>query len=390
MKKHLYIIFICSLLSIGLHLYLSSRSYNLASDKVTDSNICYINSSLNCDNTLNSPFSEFMGIPLSDWGMATNIFITFLALFLLIGWTENISLMWLTLSSFATLSAGSSLVMLGISAFLLQLFCPFCIILYLFSFIIAICAFLSGKQHFSLSSFKKSYLFISGVSLTWIITGVLIHLIFVNTHNVKSTKEIVKLNVMDWMSAPVKQSGETALLTKGPSKQETSIIITEFADFLCSYCRNSYYILKIFKASNPQVRVEYFSFPLDQCKGNSASCALTRATYCAEQQNQGWNMHELIFEQQSKFNFTMGEQKTLEQLKDLSRHFSLDWDRWSECINSPSTLEVQKKQLKAGENMGVEGTPSLFVNGKKIQHKYVTKTLQAIRKHLKKKTNNDL
>ena len=384
MKKNLYIIFICSLLSIGLHLYLSSRSYNLATDKVAGSNICHINNSFNCDNTLNSSFSEFMSIPLSDWGIATHLIMTFLALFLLIGWIENISLMWFILGAFSLLSAGASFVMLGISAFILNLFCPFCLILYLLSFITAICAFLSGKQYFSLSSVKKSYLFISGVGSIWILTGVLIHLVFVNTYNIKSAEEKIRLNVMDWMSAPVKQSGEKALLTKGPSREKANAIITEFADFLCLHCRNSYYVLKIIKTSHPQIRIEYFSFPLDQCKNKSVSCTLTRATYCAEQQNQGWNMHELIFEHQNKFNFTMENQKALEKLKGLSRHLSLDWDKWSKCINSPAALEAQSKQLKAGENMGVKGTPSFFINGKKVEHEYFTKTLQAIRKHLKK------
>ena len=383
MKKNLYIIFICSVLSIGLHLYLSSRSYNLASDKVTGSSICYINSSFNCDNTLNSSFSEFMGIPLSDWGIATHVIIAYLAFFLIIGWTESIPLMWFVLGAFSALSAGASLVMLGISAFIINLFCPFCMVLYLLSFVTFICAFLSGKQYFLLSLVKKSYLFISGVGLTWILTGILIHLIFINTHDIKSVEETIKLNVMDWTSAPIKQSGEKALLIQGPSRKEADIVITEFADFLCSHCRNSYYILKIFKTSNPQVRVEYFSFPLDQCKGKSASCALTRSVYCAEQQNQGWNMHGLIFENQNKFSFTMGDQKAIETLQSLKHHLSLEWDKWSKCINSPSTFEAQSKQIKAGENMGVESTPSLFVNGKKVQHKYFTKTLQAIRKYLK-------
>ena len=385
MKKNLYIVFICSLLAIGLHLYLSVRSYNVTADNVAGPSICHINNSFSCDNTISSSFSKFMGIPLSDWGIATHIIIAFLVLFLIIGWIENVSLIWSVLSVFSALSAGASLVMLGVSAFLLNLFCPFCIILYLLSFVTAACVFIGGKKYFSFSSLKKSYLFVSGIQLAWILTTVLTHLIFINTYNIKSVKETVKLNVMDWKSAPVKQVTEKALLTEGPPKESADMVLTEFADFLCSYCRKSHYILKILKASQASLRIEYFSFPLDQCEKKSASCALTRSVYCAEKQKQGWSMHGLIFEHQSEFNFTMGEEKALEKLKSLTGDLSMDWSQWSECVNSPSAIEFQNKQLKAGEDMKVEGTPAFFINGKKMHHRYFTKTFKAIQKHLKEK-----
>ena len=183
---------------------------------------------------------------------------------------------------------------------------------------------------------------------------------------------------MDWNSAPVKQSMEKALLTTGPSKKEAIMTITEFADFLCSYCRKSYYILKIFKASNPRVRIEYFSFPLDQCKSKRASCALTRAVHCAKKQEQGWKMHEVAFEHQKEFIPITDDKKAFQKLKDLSSDLQINWDKWTECVNSPSAIAAQHKQIKAGSDMNVMGTPSLFVNGKKVNHMYFTKTIKAI------------
>ena len=385
MKNKLYIIFICSLLSIGFHLYLNSRSYSLATDKVSGPTICYISDSVNCDNVLTSNYSEFAGIPISNWGGATHLIIAFLSLCLLIGWTEKPSLLLSILNYFAFLSAGASLVMLGISGLVLHLFCPVCIILYLLSFIVVACVLPSVKQAFSLSSLKTIRLLLPSFFIVWVLIGVLLHLMFINTYNVKSITQTVKFNVMDWASAPVKKNKEEALLTTGPSNEEALITITEFADFLCSHCRNSHYILKIFKASNPQVRIEYFSFPLDQCKSKRASCALTRAVYCAEKQNQGWNMHGLIFEHQKKFIVLMDNRKAIQKIKEFSSHLPLHWDNWSKCIKSPSAFKMQEKQIKAGDNMEVMGTPSLFVNGKKLHHQYFTKTIQAIRKYLKEK-----
>ncbi len=385
MKNKLYIILICSLLSMGFQLYLSERSYSIASDKVEGSTICHINDSWDCDNTLTSPYSEFIGIPLSNWGFSTHLIIALLSLLLLIGWAENTALVWLTLSLFASLSAGASLIMFSISLFALRLFCPFCVILYVLSFVIAVCALPSGKHGISLPSLKKAKLLLSGSSIGLILTTILLHLIFMNTHNIKSTDKTVQSNVMDWNSAPVKHSTEEALLTTGPAKTEAAITITEFADFLCSYCRKSYYILKIFKASNPKVRIEYFSFPLDQCKSKRASCALTRAVYCAEKQEQGWKMQETVFEYQKEFITIMDDKKAFQKVKDLNNDLQMNWDKWTECINSPSAIEAQKNQIKAGNDMNVMGTPSLFVNGKKINHVYFTKTIKAIQDTIKNK-----
>ena len=385
MKSKLYIILICSLLSMGFQLYLSERSYSIASDKVEGSTICYINDSWNCDNTLTSSYSEFIGIPLSNWGFSTHLIIALLSLLLLIGWAENSSLIWLTLSSFASISAGASLIMLSISLFVLRLFCPFCVILYILSFVIAICCFFSNKNSFSFLPFKKAKLLLSSSFIALILTTIITHLIFMSTHNIKSTDKIVQSNLMDWNSAPVKQSKEKALLTAGPSKKKASITITEFADFLCSYCRKSYYILKIFKASNPKIRIEYFSFPLDQCKSKRASCALTRAVYCAEKQEQGWSMHEVVFEHQEEFIPLTDDKKAFQKVKDLNSHLQINWDKWIECVDSPSTIEAQNKQIKAGNDMNVMGTPSLFVNGKKVNHVYFTKTIKVIQNTIQKK-----
>ncbi|MDE0119604.1 MAG: thioredoxin domain-containing protein [Bdellovibrionales bacterium] len=384
MKKNLYIICICSFIAVGFHLYLSSRSYSLSADRVGESTICHINSSLNCDNVLASQYSELANIPLSNWGFATHLLIALLSLTLLISWAEKPALLWVSLSSLSLISALASLVMMGISAFVLHVFCPFCIILYLLSFIIVVCTLFSAKLSISIVSLKEARLFLPSIFLVLILISFISHLIFANTYNVQSAKKTVKLNMMDWKSSPVKSTEEQALLTTGPPKEKTIITITEFADFLCSYCRNSYYLLKILKSAQPQVRIEYFSFPLDECKSTKASCTLTKAVYCAEKQNKGWSMHDIIFDNQKRFIPLKDKQKALSLVKELSQDLSLQWDQWSKCIKSPAALEFTKKQIKAGKDMNITGTPSLFVNGKRISNRYFTKTLSAIRHHLEK------
>ncbi len=382
MKKALYIVFICSVLSMGLQLYLSSRSYSLSVDNTENSKICHINDFINCDNTLLSNYSDFAGIPVSNWGFATHLILLFLSLFLLIGWDKP-SIIWFSIGVFSALSASASLIMLGISAFLLKLFCPFCIGLYLLSFVVVFCVFPYAKKYISVPIFKQARVFLSCALFALLPISALIHLIFINMYDIKSTQKIVKNNLMDWLSAPVKKTGETELLATGPTKDKAVITIKEFADFLCFHCRNSYYTLKKFKASNPQARIEYFSFPLDQCKNKRVSCALTKAVYCAEKQKNGWDIHGIIFEHQKEFINLRNNKKALEKIEIFSRHLkNMEWKKWHDCTDSPASEEVLEKQIKAGKDMNIKGTPAFFINGKKVQHKYFIRTIKAIQEHL--------
>ena len=387
MKTKLYFIFICSLLSAGLHLYLSSRSYALAEGRVEGATICHINDSVNCDNVLTSPYAEPAGIPVSNWGFAVNAVMALLALILLAVGVEKPSLWRTTLLAFAVLSAGASIVMFVISTFVIHVLCPFCLILYLLSFIVLICSLLTVKKQGMFATLSENPWFFPGAFSLCLFTGVLSHLTFMNLYDSKSIGQAVKIHTADWLSAPLKHTQKKPLLTAGPSSSsgQADLTVTEFADFLCSHCRNSHYILKIFKASHPQVRVEYFSFPLDRCEGQRVSCALTRAVYCAETQNQGWNMHNLVFENQKKFIPLKDNTQAFKILRDLGSHLQINWDRWSECTASSVAFAVVKAQMKAGQDMGITGTPTLFVNKKKLPHRYFTKTIKNIQNHLKQK-----
>lgn len=385
MKIKLYIVFLGALISLMLHLYLSDRSYSIASDTVKASSLCHINESLNCDNTLTSPYSEFAGLPVSNWGFATHLIIAVLSILLILGWSDSPSSIIFTLNTLTVTSAITSLIMFSISLFILNSFCLFCIILYLLSFIIAISAFLLHKPLSIIAIIKKHRFLLPGALASVVLTAFLLHSIFTKAHNIKPSKATVNSNVKDWMSAPVKHSQEKALLEAGPSQEEAIMTITEFADFLCSYCRNNYSILKIFKASNPLVRIEFFSFPLDECKSNRPSCFLTRAVHCAEKQNQGWNMQGIIFKRQKQFFSITNNEETLQKVKTLSKDLPIEWDQWRKCLNSKEAIETQNKQMRAGHNMNVRNTPSVFINGKKVHHRYFTKTIKAIQKKIEKK-----
>jgi len=246
------------------------------------------------------------------------------------------------------------------------------------------------KKTLLLSAIKTVNIrFFCCIILAWILTGILSHLVFVNLSNTTSSSQLIRANVLDWLSAPIRSTSQAPLLKYGKKPDsKNQLRITEFADFLCPYCKNSYYTLKLLKSSRPDLYVEYYSLPLDQCQGDGVSCTLTKGVYCAEKQKQGWNMHHLIFDNQKKFiSLSGGYDKTIEVLKQVSGQLPVQWLEWEDCIQSQSAMDIQKAQLQAGQQMNITSTPTILVNGKKIEkikQQYFIKTIQAIKKHLEK------
>lgn len=394
MKKHTLIIFICALSSIGFHIYLSLRGQALINGDVQGSSICRINDYLNCDNALASDYTTFAKLPISDWGAATGVMIASLSGALLLGFVENIAATWLALAFFVYLSAAASLVMLGISIFVLHLFCPFCLILYVLSFLIAGFYFLAYPREQQISKAitqlwkNKQWKWITSLLIPWIILAILSYMIClqISNDNTRLAGRPTQSFFLDWQSAPVKTTNIQPLLEKGPTETNPTLTITEFADFLCSHCRRSYYLLKAFLSANADIHIQFFAFPLDHCQNKySVSCFLTKSVKCAKEQNHGWNMHDSIFEHQKQFTRNSNNEKTINILKEIYRPAkSFNWNTWENCVNTTESLDQAKEQIQAGEDMQIKGTPAFFVNGKRLSSQYFIQTLRAIRKSLQR------
>ena len=362
---------------MALHFYLSQRSYSLSADKAGKSSLCHIHSDWNCDRALSSPYSDLAGVPLSNYGGVLNFIIAVLSLLLM---AKREQVIGSALGFFAILSASASCIMLALSFWILRFFCPLCMVLHILSFLILFCAFFHTpllSLSWAKSLKKEGASWLLGSSVAFVSLSFLIHLIFIQVYDIKSINKTVQFQVRDWLSAPKKEPVGTALLTSGPSQEKALMTITEFADFLCFHCQSAYYSLKALAL--PHIRREYFAFPLDQCQGPSLSCRLIRAVYCAKEQNKGWDLHDLIFENQSLF-ISLRDQadKAFEALKKRMNQTLIDKHRWQECIDSPFAFETQNQQIQASQKRGITSTPSLFVNDKKISHQYLTKTLKAI------------
>lgn len=124
-----------------------------------------------------------------------------------------------------------------------------------------------------------------------------------------------------------------------------------FSDFQCPYCsRLAPVVEKLAKEKN--MKVVYKFFPLSFHKKAFPAAV---AAYCAYKQNKFWEFHDKAFKNQ----YQLTENNFLKWAQELK----LDIDKFKECATSKETIKIIKKEIEEGISIGVQGTPSLYING---------------------------
>jgi protein-disulfide isomerase len=142
----------------------------------------------------------------------------------------------------------------------------------------------------------------------------------------------------------------------GPETAEVTIV--EFSDFQCPYCARYGPILKRLVDEYPnQVRVVFKQFPIASIHPQARKAA--EASLCAGDQGKFWEMHDAMFENQSKL--------AVPQLKELATTVGLDTTQFNQCLDSGRHFQTVSKDLQDAMKVGVSGTPAFFVNGRPLK-----------------------
>lgn len=141
---------------------------------------------------------------------------------------------------------------------------------------------------------------------------------------------------------------------KGPEKAPVAVAV--FSDFQCPYCARISPLLDQLLAQYPKdVKVVYKNFPL---RSHQFSLPAAIAARAAQRQGKFWQMHDKIFENYSALN----DEKFVEFAKGLN----LNMDQFSKDSNDPKLQEEIQADLQNGIKAEVRGTPTIFVNGRRV------------------------
>lgn len=147
------------------------------------------------------------------------------------------------------------------------------------------------------------------------------------------------------------------------------ITIVEFSDFQCPFCRRFHQetYSALLAAYPDKIRFVYRNLPLTSIHPDAMDAAV--ASLCANDQNVYWDYHDKLFSSE-----TLGRDTYVQYAKDLG----LDVDKFTSCLDSSLHNDFIQKDMDFALNLGIQSTPTFFINGLAVVGAQPLSTFQQI------------
>jgi protein-disulfide isomerase len=133
---------------------------------------------------------------------------------------------------------------------------------------------------------------------------------------------------------------------------EGDVMLLEYGDYECPYCAEAHdAIMQLAELLGNRLCYAYRHFPLINKHPDAVPAAL--AAEAAGDANEFWEVHDLLFENQD----------SLEQLETLLEAGGFDSERIMKAVKAGKHKERVTEDRDMGKHAGVEGTPTIFING---------------------------
>lgn len=354
---------IVSILMVIVGIILTKHFYQLhfPTQIGAENSLCSGDGFWGCHKATQSALGHLFYVPTSFFGIVIGLLGIFGAVFP----SEK---MERTNKFFIILNAVGCLGLLGFSIVGLGGLCQFCAIYYLLSFTAAFLFFKYSELP------PKPDLKITAIyGLLVIIPGVFMYNYFINQAQTQSSlsSQYVK------QFAQLKNMGEPSYISPYKLNQATEnwedapVRIAVYSDFQCPFCQKvADQVPTLIRGIEDKVNVAYYFFPLDnacnpEMKRSFHEYACKAAYLAACDEDKFLEVHDAIFERQERLNN--------ENLDKWAQEFGL-----SGCFDNPELQDVVRQTLNTGEQYKLKSTPTLVINGKKIEGSIPTTHLRAI------------
>ena len=164
-------------------------------------------------------------------------------------------------------------------------------------------------------------------------------------------------------------SGATALAMMTQRGSDAApVTILEFSDFECPFCARMPSVLdELLKKYPDKVRLVFKHIPLPM---HPRSPLAHEAALAAGEQGKFWQMHDLLFANQSRL--------TPEDLDRYAGHLQLDVARFRRALENHDYRPIVSRDAAEAAALGVNATPTFFINGRRLLGAQTFKTLEGL------------
>jgi protein-disulfide isomerase len=180
----------------------------------------------------------------------------------------------------------------------------------------------------------------------------------------KDGKYLVRGEVSDLTKDPLAETRSRIEMKDAPSlgDPKAPVTLVEFSDFQCPVCRSLHDVLRGMLPNYPQVRVVFKDFPLESLHPWARTAAL--AGRCAYQQDPKafWKVYDAIYDQQE----VISAENAWSKMADFAAQSGLNPDAFKTCMASPEAAAAVDASRANGQQLEVNSTPTVFVNGRRL------------------------
>lgn len=163
-------------------------------------------------------------------------------------------------------------------------------------------------------------------------------------------------------TAPVDESVLIKSSSHSIGSESASVTLVEFGDYQCPACGAAYPIVKqINQEYQGKLRFIFRNFPLVTIHKNAMIAA--EAAEAAGGQGKFWEMHDVLFERQGEW---ADSDNPMEYFEKYAKDLGLDVDKFKKEIEDGKYRELVVSDQNDGNTLGVNATPTFFVNNQKI------------------------
>lgn len=150
--------------------------------------------------------------------------------------------------------------------------------------------------------------------------------------------------------------------------ESAQVIIVEYGDFQCPACKAVQPDVALLLAKySGRVRLVWKDFPVSSQHPQALAAAV--AARCAHEQGKFWEMHDRLFEEQDNFDAA--------RYTEIAQALGLQLDSFTACMNTSQTTQRITTSVAEAVALGVDGVPTLYVNGVRQSNTFDIAQLEA-------------
>ena len=367
-----------ALVGIGLSAYTLSHHLAVHAQGRTDA-ACNLSATVSCDTVALSPYSEVFNVPLGVFGIG--YFAAMAVLALVAGYRPRSAAdHFRGYGLLAAIGVLSALVLAGLAITVVKSWCLVCMGVYGVTFAQGLVWWWGQRSHRGMAFALKS-------AGNGALTGAVVVAIAVASFNALRPKNQSLPVVVHGGESGGSTGRPNATMDLAPAPQEipisrsaysglgedyrlgaddATVTIVEFADFECPACAGmSENLEAIHREFGPRVAIVFRNYPLDaSCnaaiKGRMHlyACKAAVMARCAGQYGKFWEYFRRVYAGQRELSD--------ERLKAWAGEIGLSPAQVATCWDSRDLLDKVKDDIALGNKLGIDSTPTLFINGRKL------------------------